>query len=128
MSSITKRGSIMNENRAMSSVGMSLSSTIRQDTGYSFSRGAKVRVSNRQHSPPPTTYTLPDSFPMDSTGQQIKPFRTSKQGRTVFSKEKRDIQFNNLLAPLEKITVPGPGAYAHYTAFNNDVKDWASRM
>ena len=108
----------------MSKIGMSLTSTIRIDRGKAFPKAQDrfYQPALKRQSPDPTAYTLPGSVGFDDKRRSAAPFVTTKQARTVFGRENRTRKFNSLLTPNEVFNVPGPGQYAHYTTFNNDMK------
>jgi hypothetical protein len=73
----------------------------------------------RKQGPAPTAYNIPDTFGIDKHSMTAKP-HIRRERKTVIGKESRDKEFVKLITPLEKMNMPGPGTYAHYTGFNND--------
>ena len=115
-----------NHNAAMSKIGNSLTSTIRQDRGISFGK-AQDRFkmpTQRRTSPAPTAYTLPDTIGIQGERASVilNHRGEKKPGVTVFGRENRSKQFDLQIMPKEKFMVPGPGNYAFYTQFDNDEK------
>jgi len=108
----------------MSKIGQSLSSTIRLDTGHSFSKAQdRFRAPTmKKQSPSPDKYHLGDSIGYDDD-HRSGPFKTQRMMRTRFGREDRSRKFDKALVPEELIERPGPGSYAHFTQFNNDSKE-----
>lgn len=112
-------------NRAMSSIGNSLTSTIRVDRGQPFGKARDRFYSPAaiKPGPSPNTYSIPSTVGYDER-KRSQPYTASRQRRTVFGKEDRSKLFLKQLVARAAIETPelGPGSYAHYTDFNNDEK------
>ncbi len=111
------QSSSLNSNYAMSKVGNSLTSTLRQDIGTSFgvARNRFYEPAFRKQSPSPVSYQIPNTIGFNLQSLTAKHHNQSKN---VMGKESRDKEFIKLITPLDNM--PGPGSYAHYTRFNND--------
>ena len=107
----------------MSKIGKSLGTTIRSDAGHAFSKANDrfYAPTMKKQSPAPNCYNIGDSIGYED-GMRQSPYKTTKMLRTSFGRENRSNKFDSALVHDDLIDRPGPGKYAHSTAFNNEAK------